>query len=88
MIIVTADHSHVFTIGGYQKRGNPILGLTNGHAKDGKRWTTLGYYTGSEATINTPRADPGKTDTTAKSYKQQSLVPLGGETHGGEDVGK
>jgi alkaline phosphatase len=26
LIIVTADHGHVFTIGGYPQRGNPILG--------------------------------------------------------------
>ena len=26
LIVVTADHSHVFTVGGYAPRGNPILG--------------------------------------------------------------
>lgn len=27
LIVVTADHSHVFTMGGYSSRGNPILGV-------------------------------------------------------------
>ena len=26
LIVVTADHGHVFTMGGYSQRGNPILG--------------------------------------------------------------
>ena len=53
LIIVTADHSHVFTIAGYPKRGNPILGKVVGVgseepslAKDGKPYTTLGYTNG------------------------------------------
>jgi len=28
LIVTTADHSHVMTMGGYPSRGNPILGQT------------------------------------------------------------
>ncbi|PLW83662.1 alkaline phosphatase [Kineobactrum sediminis] len=53
LIIVTADHSHVLTIGGYVKRGNPILGKaiyagsdTPQAASDGMPFTTLAYTNG------------------------------------------
>lgn len=58
LIVVTADHGHVFNIGGYPTRGNDILGLTinNDHrgrpaeepALDalGLPFTTLGYQNG------------------------------------------
>lgn len=58
LVIVTADHSHVFTMGGYPARGNPILGLVyppgEGDkihpeptlALDKKPYTTLGYLNG------------------------------------------
>jgi alkaline phosphatase len=53
LIIVTADHGHVFTIAGYPKRGNPILGKvvdvgTSELAKglDGLPYTTLSYANG------------------------------------------
>lgn len=53
LIIVTADHSHVFTIAGYPKRGNPILGkvVSVGEtspelADDGLPYTTLQYTNG------------------------------------------
>lgn len=53
LILVTADHGHVFTIAGYPKRGNPILGKvvnvgadTPATAADGMPYTTLGYANG------------------------------------------
>lgn len=53
LVIVTADHSHTFTIAGYPARGNPILGkvIAPGEsvttkAADGKPYTTLNYANG------------------------------------------
>ena len=40
LLITTADHSHVFTLGGYQKRGTSIFGLTEDLADDGKRYAS------------------------------------------------
>lgn len=96
LILVTADHSHVFTMGGYPRRGNDILGLVvppegggeDGDtgagpslARDGKPYTTLSYANGPGA-VTGERAIPE----TGVQARQQSLVPLGSETHGGEDV--
>ncbi|WP_298914012.1 alkaline phosphatase [uncultured Algimonas sp.] len=53
LILVTADHGHVMTIGGYPKRGNPILGkivlvgqTDPATAEDGLPVTTLLYNNG------------------------------------------
>lgn len=97
LILVTADHSHVFTMSGYPVRGNPITGLvrqlgpdrkpkpTYELADDGKPFTTLGYHNG----IN-PRLpdDPSITQAQAldPDYNQQSAMSMEFETHGGEDV--
>lgn len=129
LIIVSADHSHVFNIAGYPMRplqelpysvrshepgyenagaaGHGILDLvwdidqTNGHVfaasdRNGVPYTVLGYHNGP-GYRGTPRVDP-RTDVfrglggivpngpSHPAYFQEAAVPLGSETHAGEDV--
>ena len=98
MIIVTADHSHTFTVAGYPHRGNDILGLTKEVplvdglptaptlASDGKPYTTLGYQNGPGARTTGDRPDLTGVDTTAVGFLQQAAVPISSETHAGEEV--
>jgi alkaline phosphatase len=93
LVLVTADHSHTLTISGYARRGNPILGLSVGDedgglggGSDGVPYTTLGYQNGPGAVRQTPRPNLSNVDTTNPDFRQQALVPLLSETHGGEDV--
>lgn len=93
LIVVTADHSHVFTIAGYPARGNNILGLSRNAAgelnlaQDGKPYTTLGYANGATGMVDgQDRQDLTNVDTTDTDFVQQALVPLSSETHSGEDI--
>ncbi|OWF42955.1 alkaline phosphatase-like [Mizuhopecten yessoensis] len=89
LIIVTADHSHVFSIAGYQKRGNDILGVIDvgekSVAKDGIPFTTLLYGNGVSYDWGN-RTNVSAVDTTDNDYLQVAAAPRSSETHGGEDV--
>lgn len=97
LIIVTADHSHTFVISGYPIRGNNIMGLnqevnSKGELEEkpktdrnGKPYTTLGYANGTGARGG-ERPFLTQEQVTNPDYKQEALIPLSGETHGGEDV--
>jgi len=94
LVLVTADHSHVFTIAGYPTRGNPILGLAQGNdargeptgtpilAADGKPYTTLGYMNGPGAVVASPRQTPQ----VQKRTRQQALVPTVDSFNNGEPL--
>ena len=87
---VTADHSHTLTISGYPRRGNPILGTAESVLgelnKDamGRAYTTLGYANGPGYQAEIP--DLTEVDTEDRDYLQIAAVPMGAETHAGEDV--
>ncbi|XP_031975356.1 intestinal-type alkaline phosphatase-like isoform X1 [Corvus moneduloides] len=85
LTVITADHSHVFSFGGYTLRGSSIFGLAPKTAIDGKNYTSILYgngpgYPGSDR----PNVDLDKA--MQFEYMQQAAVPLTSETHGGEDV--
>ncbi len=101
LIIVTADHGHTLTFAGYPAKGNDILGLVRYvsdegenalmNAEDGKPYTTLGYANGPGAVFKKgvdlkTRPIGGEEEVKDVNYLQPSLVPLGSETHGGQDV--
>ncbi|XP_026092216.1 alkaline phosphatase-like [Carassius auratus] len=85
--VVTADHSHVFSFGGYSYRGNPVLGVSYSIGEDGKKFTTALYGNGPGYQIaNGTRPDVNAETSGSDEYLQQAAVPLDSETHGSEDV--
>ncbi|NWZ34205.1 PPBI phosphatase, partial [Brachypodius atriceps] len=85
LTVVTADHSHVFSFGGYTLRGSSIFDLAPSRATDGKNYTSILYGNGPGY------PGPNRTDVDSDTamqfeYLAQAAVPLDSETHGGEDV--
>nr|AER46070.1 alkaline phosphatase 2 [Euprymna scolopes] len=89
LIVVTADHSHVFNLAGYPPRGTNLLdtvpiGEEEKSPLDNKPMTILVY--GNGPGYQSPRQNITDVDTTKNTYLQQSAVPRAHETHGGEDL--
>ncbi|KAH9514156.1 hypothetical protein Btru_030436 [Bulinus truncatus] len=86
LIIVTADHSHAFTIQGYSPKGNDILGTADPGPDSGPLddlpYTTLAYTNGPVY----GRTDLTYRDTASPNFRQAGCIPLSTETHAGEDV--
>ena len=89
LIIVTADHGHVFTIAGYPKRGNPILGkVVNvgsdaaALASDGMPYTTLGYTNGRGFQNLGAETDADKSYDQAISTGREDLLFVDTESSG------
>ncbi|XP_072831280.1 alkaline phosphatase, tissue-nonspecific isozyme isoform X2 [Vicugna pacos] len=88
LTVVTADHSHVFTFGGYTPRGNSIFGLAPMVSDtDKKPFTAILYGNGpGYKVVGGERENVSMVDYAHNNYQAQSAVPLRHETHGGEDV--
>ncbi|XP_069116121.1 alkaline phosphatase-like [Argopecten irradians] len=87
LIIVTADHAHVFNIAGYPARGNNIFGIVDiDEDLNGPYFTTLLYGNGPGYDAGN-RTDVKTTDTTDKNYIQAAAAPRIEDSHGGQDVG-
>jgi len=98
LIIVTADHAHTFSMGGYSSRFADItmeaLDEDNQayHASDHLPFTILAYGNGAGANKLEVNGDgdivrPELPESLDYDYKNPSGIPLGSETHGGDDVG-
>ncbi|XP_053953390.1 membrane-bound alkaline phosphatase [Anastrepha ludens] len=90
LIVVTSDHSHTMTIGGFPTRGSNIFGLSPENADDDLPYTILSYANGPgfSKTYSSKygRKDLSDADLDKPKYKYMATVPLDSETHGGDDV--
>ena len=61
LVVVTADHSHTFTMNGYPQRGHNIMGIADREGQTNKSFTSLLYANGPGHHEN--RTDPSTEDT-------------------------
>merc|ERR1719431_14555 len=103
LVIVTADHAHTMSIGGYVGRNIDITGVvvegdgTLPLGEDGETFTVLSYGngpgymqyngTGEGNYTQIDRHPMARNGLADVQYKQGTAAPLSSETHGGDDVG-
>ncbi|CRK92138.1 CLUMA_CG005740, isoform A [Clunio marinus] len=91
LTIVTADHSHVFTVGGYPPRNRNILGVGDFSRAEEKWFFTLNYANGpghkEHAHPTGGRQNPRGMRYMDPFFRQPATIQKEEETHAGEDVG-
>ncbi|KAF6024776.1 ALPL [Bugula neritina] len=88
LVVVSADHSHAFSFGGYSHRGQSILSIANQSYYDstdsnGHYYTVVSYGNGP-GHKSVPQNYTDEYFDVDRVY--ESVFPLDSETHGGEDV--
>uniref|UniRef100_A0A182IZN1 alkaline phosphatase n=1 Tax=Anopheles atroparvus TaxID=41427 RepID=A0A182IZN1_ANOAO len=92
LILVTADHSHTLTIGGYPVRGNDILATGDFSRLDRMPFFTLTYANGPSYFDHFHETGGRRNPTDMldrirdPSFTYPAAVPYEDETHGGDDV--
>ncbi|XP_062131369.1 membrane-bound alkaline phosphatase [Drosophila sulfurigaster albostrigata] len=90
LIVVTSDHSHVFSINGYPERTQDITGLSGTLGDDNVPYNILSYANGPGYYASFSQAIGRKVitekDTKNPLYVSPAMVPLSADTHGGDDV--
>lgn len=88
LIIVSSDHSHVFTYNGYPSRHSDVLKY-NKTMDDDLPYETLSYANGpghSRTYDGVGRSDLSNDDFSVLTRQYSATVPLDSESHGGEDI--
>lgn len=91
LLVVTADHSHMFTFGAYSSRGSNILGLSslerfNVSDIDKLPINIIAYGNGPNFQAPRNATYLYSLDTNSTKYLAPTALPMKSETHGGEDV--
>ncbi|CAF0976264.1 unnamed protein product [Brachionus calyciflorus] len=90
LIVVTADHSHAFTIGGNSLRGNPVYGLaltSYVNVSDANlTYTSILYGNGPGGLVKIRDYNLTLNETQRPNYMQEATVYRKSATHSGEDV--